>query len=249
MTAASAPIFLFTDFGSVDLYVGQVKAVLYTHAAESTVIDLLNDVPAFAVEAGAHLLCALALQLPQSAVVVGVVDPGVGSARGAVALEADGRWFVGPDNGLFSVVSARAESSACFALDWLPSPGSASFHGRDLFAPAAAAIASGRFDRQAAARLQGLGVQLDSADLPHVIYIDHYGNLLTGLRATALGKRSIVRLNGRVLTHARVFSDVPAGELFWYENSIGLIEIAANQASASHLLSAAIGNRVDIENR
>ena len=245
----SDPIFLFTDFGSADIYVGQMKAVLHAHAPESPVIDLLNDAPAFAVEESAHLLCALALRLPKSAVIVGVVDPGVGSARGAVAVEADARWFVGPDNGLFSVLSARAQSSSCFALDWLSPPESASFHGRDLFAPAAAAIASGDIDMQTRPRLEELHVQLDRADLPRIIYVDHYGNLLTGLRASALDKRAIVRLNDRVLTHARVFSDVPIGELFWYENSIGLVEIAANQASASRALSAAIGDRVGVESR
>jgi S-adenosylmethionine hydrolase len=150
---------------------------------------------------------------------------------------------------LFSVVSGRAQSSACFALDWLSPPESASFHGRDLFAPAAAAIASGDIDMKTRPRLQELGVQLDSADLPRVIYVDHYGNLLTGLRATALEERAMVRLNDRVFKNARVFSDVPIGELFWYENSIGLLEIAANQASASRVLGAAIGDRIDVESR
>jgi S-adenosylmethionine hydrolase len=244
-----APIFLFTDFGFADIYVGQVKAVLLAHAPECPVIDLLNDAPSFDVEASAHLLAALAARLPMRSVVLGVVDPGVGSARGAVALEADGRWFVGPDNGLFSVVSARSQSTACFAIDWLPPPASASFHGRDLFAPAAAAIASGDIDMQTRSRLHGLGVQLDSADLPRIIYIDHYGNLLTGLRASVLDKRAIVRFKDRVLTHARVFADTPVGALFWYENSIGLVEIAANQASASRVLRAEIGDRTDVESR
>ena len=244
-----APIFLFTDFGSADIYVGQVKAVLLAHAPECPVIDLLNDAPSFDVEASAHLLAALAAGLPMRSVVLGVVDPGVGSARGAVALEADGRWFVGPDNGLFSVVSARSQSTASFAIDWLPPPASASFHGRDLFAPAAAAIASGDIDMQTRSRLHGLDVHLDSADLSRIIYIDHYGNLLTGLCASVLDKRAIVRFKDRVLTHARVFSDMPVGALFWYENSIGLVEIAANQASASRVLRADIGDRTDVESR
>jgi S-adenosyl-L-methionine hydrolase (adenosine-forming) len=180
-------------------------------------------------------------------VIIGVVDPGVGSARAAVALEADGRWFVGPDNGLFSVLAARARSSACFALDWLPLPASASFHGRDLFAPAAAAIATGRIDMASHARLPALSVQLDAADLSRIIYVDHYGNLLTGLRASALDSDAIVRIRDRPLPYARVFSQVARGELFWYENSIGLVEIAANQTSAAHELGAGVGDRIDVE--
>jgi S-adenosyl-L-methionine hydrolase (adenosine-forming) len=242
----SLPVFLFTDFGSADIYVGQVKAVLHARVPGSPVIDLLNDAPSFDVLASAHLLAAFARHLPAPSVLLGVVDPGVGSARGAVALEADGRWFVGPDNGLFSIVRARSRSSACFALDRLPQPASASFHGRDLFAPAAAAIANGSADMHGHGARQTLAVELDPADLARVIYIDHYGNALTGVRAGAFDSRTTVEIKERVLTHARVFSDAPRGELFWYENSIGLIEIAANQASASALLGLAVGDEISV---
>jgi S-adenosyl-L-methionine hydrolase (adenosine-forming) len=178
--------------------------------------------------------------------VLGVVDPGVGSARGAVALEADGRWFIGPDNGLFSVVDARSASSTCLALDWLPPPASASFHGRDLFAPAAAAIASGSVDVHALAAREALAVKLDAADLPRVIYVDHYGNVLIGVRASTVENTATVRLKDRAARHARIFSDVPRGEIFWYENSIGLMEIAANQASAAWLLGITVGDEITI---
>jgi S-adenosylmethionine hydrolase len=241
------PIFLFTDFGSADIYVGQVKAVLLAHAPECPVIDLLNDAPAFDVEASAHLLAALAARLPKRSVVLGVVDPGVGSARGAVALEADGRWFVGPDNGLFSVVSARSESTAYFAIDWVPPPASASFHGRDLFAPAAAAIASRRVDVGSRVRMQPLDVRLSAADTARVIYVDHYGNLVTGLRPVVSEHGATVRIKDTAVCPARVFSAVAPGELFWYENSIGLFEIAASVECASRILSAGVGDDVIVE--
>src|SRR5512140_3370099 len=96
-------IFLFTDFGAADIYVGQVKAVLQQRASTVPVIDLLHDAPAFNVQASAHLLAALSLQLPPGSVALAVVDPGVGGVRDAVALLADGNWFIGPDNGLLSV--------------------------------------------------------------------------------------------------------------------------------------------------
>ncbi|MGE5027496.1 MAG: S-adenosyl-l-methionine hydroxide adenosyltransferase family protein [Betaproteobacteria bacterium] len=115
-------ILLFTDFGSADLYTGQVKAVLAQRAPGVPVIDLLNDAPDFNVRASAHLLAALAPQFPPGSVFLAVVDPGVGSARGAVVVEADGRWFVGPDNGLMSVVAARAAPIKSGAFAGSPQP-------------------------------------------------------------------------------------------------------------------------------
>src|SRR5258706_4841719 len=101
-------ILLFTDFGAADLYVGQVKAMLAAQAPRETVIGLLHDAPPFNVKAGAHLLAALAGRIEQGTVTMAVVDPGVGGPREPVAVLADGRWFVGPDNGLISVIAARA---------------------------------------------------------------------------------------------------------------------------------------------
>ena len=235
----SPPIFLFTDFGSADVYVGQVKAVLHEAAPESPAIDLLNDAPNFRVEASAHLLAALAAQLPRGAVTVAVVDPGVGSERAAVALEADGRWYVGPDNGLLSVLAARAAAARAYALSARSQDASVSFHGRDIFAPAAARLARG--DRSVLEASQALTTALDAGDHAQVIYIDHYGNVMTGLRATAAQEQQALGAGAHIVPHARVFSAVAPASLFWYVNSIGLIEIAANQASAAALLSAVVG--------
>src|SRR5262245_548632 len=113
-------IFLFTDFGSADLYVGQVKAVLAERAPRVPVIDLLHDVPSVNISAGAHLLAALAVRMPRGSVMMAVVDPGVGGAREAVAVRADGRWVVGPDNGLISVLAARAQRAEVYAIGLKP---------------------------------------------------------------------------------------------------------------------------------
>jgi S-adenosylmethionine hydrolase len=238
---AAAPIFLFTDFGSADLYVGQVKAVLHEAAPASALIDLLNDAPSFNVRAAAHVLAALALRLPAGAVTLAVVDPAVGSARDAIALEADGRWYVGPDNGLISVVAARARQTRCFPLSWVPPPQSVSFHGRDLFAPAAARIARGDVDWSGLRAKQRLDVDLGDGDLSEIIYIDHYGNAMTGARAANVDRASCIEIGARSIRHALVFSEAAPGALFWYENSIGLIEIAANRASAASLLGLCVG--------
>jgi S-adenosylmethionine hydrolase len=236
-------IFLFTDFGPADLYVGQVKTVLHQHAPRETVIDLLHDAPAFNVRAGAHLLAALAARLPKDSATLAVVDPGVGGAREPVAVAADGRWLVGPDNGLLSVAAARAKRCEAYAIGWRPESLSDSFHGRDLFAPVAAMLARG--DRKSAKLGKAaLAVAFGADDLGEIVYVDHFGNLLTGLRAGNVPHARGLTINGRTVRHARVFSDVKPGELFWHENSLGLIELAANSASAQQVLGFKPGNRL-----
>src|SRR6266545_4808355 len=135
-------IVLFTDFGADDLYVGQVKAALLERAPAGTaIVDLLHSVPSFHPRAGAHLLAALQARFPAGTVFFAVIDPGVGTDRDAAVLQADGKWYVGPDNGLLSVVAARAATTQTWRIAWRPPALSASFHGRDLFAPVATDLA------------------------------------------------------------------------------------------------------------
>src|SRR5688500_20134270 len=128
-------IFLFTDFGSADLYVGQVKAVLHQYAPDARVVDLFHEAPAFNVKASAHLLAALAAQLPAGSVTMAVVDPGVGGRRKPLALLADDRWFVGPDNGLISVVAARGRRAEAGGIGWGPEERTQATDGRGRVAP------------------------------------------------------------------------------------------------------------------
>src|SRR5262249_40969378 len=150
------------------------------------IVDLLHSVPRFQVRAAAHLLAALQSQFPPGAIFLAVVDPGVGTSRDAVILHADDKWYVGPDNGLLSVVSARAAKRQAWRIVWRPQRLSASFHARDLFAPVAALIAENRLPSDRMQELEALHVQLGPDDLPEVIYVDHYGTALTGLRATSV---------------------------------------------------------------
>ena len=236
-------IFLFTDFGAADIYVGQVKAVLQQHAPKVLVIDLLHDAPAFNVKAGAHLLAALAARLPAKSVTLAVVDPGVGGSREPVAVLADGRWYVGPDNGLISVATARAKHIEVFSIGWRPRDLSATFHGRDLFAAVAAMLARG--DRKTAKLKKAtLAVSFGADDLGEVIYVDHFGNLVTGLRAGKVPRDRGLVINGRAVRYARVFAEVRQGEVFWYENSLGLVELAANSASAQQVLGSGPGDQL-----
>jgi hypothetical protein len=237
-------IVLCTDFGLEGPYVGQVKAVLTRLAPAVPVIDLFADLPAYAPKLSAYLLAAYAEWLEPGDVILAVVDPGVGGARGALVVEADGRRFVGPDNGLFELVLRRAREPRCFAITWRPPKLSATFHGRDLFAPIAARLASGKSPPgPEAAPLR----HHDWPDeLAEIVYIDHFGNAMTGLRAAPLGSGTVLEINGERLRQGRTFSDVPAGEALWYANANGLAEIGVNGGSAAARFSLHPGSPIRV---
>jgi S-adenosyl-L-methionine hydrolase (adenosine-forming) len=239
-------IVLFTDFGLEGPYTGQVKAVLYREAPGVPIIDLFSDAPAGRPKPAAYLLAAYAEWFPPGTVVLAVIDPGVGGARAPVIVEAKGRWYVGPDNGLFELVTRRAASSQTWEISWRPDNMSASFHGRDLFAPVAGRLARGELPA-GSPRTAEIGRRIDwPDDLPEIVYIDRYGNALTGLRAACLPSDVRLKVSERALRRARTFSDVPAGEAFWYGNSNGLAEIAVNSGRAADALALAIGDAVAI---
>lgn len=233
-------IVLFTDFGLADPYVGQLHGVLAREAPGVPVIDLFHGVPNFDIQAGAYLLPAYAAEFPRDSVFLCVVDPGVGASRRAVVLEADGRWYVGPDNGLFHMLARRSVQCRCAHITWQPARLSASFHGRDLFAPVAAMLARGE---RPPAQPTELSVPSEPwpDDLARVLYIDHYGNALTGVRASVVPRERGIAVGAHRLAHARVFAKRTPGEAFWYENANGLVEIAVNQGRADALLGLRLG--------
>ena len=241
-----AMIVLFTDFGLGGPYTGQMKAVLAREAPGVPVIDLFADAPSRNPKAGAYLLAAYALWFPPGTVFLCVVDPGVGGTRAALAVAADQRWYVGPENGLFELVRRRGDIVRIFEITEQPADLSASFHGRDLFAPAAARLARG--DRpQLVERDASFGRHPDwPDDLAEIVYIDHYGNAMTGLRASALPTDALLIAGGKGIARARTFSDMPAGAPLWYENSNGLAEIAVNLGRADEVLGLRIGAVVEV---
>lgn len=237
-------IALFTDFGPADPYVGQVHAVLARQAPGVPVIDLLHAVPVFDIRAGAYLLPAYTQEFPPASVLLCVVDPGVGGGRKGLMLEADGRWYVGPDNGLLTLVARRARDVQCHEIRWLPAHLSASFHGRDLFAPVAAMLARGVVPAHAPAILDCAVNASWPDDLPRILYIDHYGNAITGMRAAIMPQHAVLHLRGQALHFALTFSAAPPGKPFWYANANGLVEIAVNRGSAAALLHLQLGDAV-----
>ncbi|MGB0670591.1 MAG: SAM hydrolase/SAM-dependent halogenase family protein [Rhodospirillales bacterium] len=253
---------LFTDFGASGPYIGQVKTVLAGAAPGVPVIDLMADAPAFDAEAAGLLLSRLVDPFPPGSVLLCVVDPGVGSARLPLIVQAGGYWFVGPDNGLFESLARRFGDARAWVITWRPAwPAalSASFHGRDLFAPVAARIASGTAPEVLARPLDPAAWR--RADHPNeparVIYMDAYGNAMTGLWAESLmtndadGRRPRLTITGVAAESqpvwATTFSDVEAGQALFYANSLGLVEIAVNCGSAREKFGLFIGSRVNLQ--
>jgi S-adenosyl-L-methionine hydrolase (adenosine-forming) len=238
-------IVLFTDFGTRDPYVGQVKARLAEQAPGQHVVDLLHEAPDFNPHAGAHLLAAFASGFPPGCTFLAVVDPGVGTPREAAVVLADGRWFVGPDNGLLSIVAARHADTRVWRITWKPETMSSTFHGRDVFASIAAAVARGEFPADKLTPIDKLDVEFDPGDLARVIYIDHYGNAWSGVRGVP--KNAHVSAAGERFQHSESFGLVGKGEGFWFINSVGLLELAVNRGSAAKTFGLAVGDPVDVQ--
>ncbi len=239
-------ILTVTDFGIGSPYLGQMRAALRSAGADCEVIDLVADLTPYRIEAAAHFLASQVAWFPRGAIFLGVVDPGVGSARCSMVLQADGQWFVGPDNGLFDVVAARASVVEKYRIEWVPEQLSATFHGRDLFAPIAAALHAGQ---AMDGKLQPIEVEHKPSrgeDYAGIIYFDCYGNAMTGLRAGYCSDSALLEVAGRRLSNARTFSDMPIGTPFWYCNSVGLIEVAVNQGNAQEVLQLKVEEPLSI---
>lgn len=238
-------IVLCTDFGLEGPYIGQVKAALYQHLPGCKVVDLFSDLPPYNPPAAAVLLAAYCQNFPVGTVFLCVVDPGVGMpARRGVVVKAAGCWFVGPDNGLFDLVMKRDCDSRWWTICWQPATLSNTFHGRDLFAPIAAELANGLFSEDKLMPIERPPLDVVVDDYPCVVYLDRFGNILSGIRAATISPTAVVTLCGHKIRSARTFDEVDVGALFWFENSNGLLEIAANRASAAQLLNVTVGDKV-----
>lgn len=238
-------IVLCTDFGPGP-YTGQMQAVLHQQAPGIPVINLFDNLPCWDIQAAAYLLPAYVGEFPIDSVFVVVVDPGVGSEqRLPVIARLDGRWYVGPGNGVFHILARRARSANFWQIDWQPEGLSPSFHGRDLFAPVAARLAcTGKAEGNEIAEPIPGGEWPD--DLARILYIDHYGNAITGLRANRMTRSQRIELSTHSVQWARVFSDVAEGEAFWYENANGLVEIAVNRGRADNLPELHLGSTFQV---
>ena len=240
---------LLSDFGTQDGYAAAMKGVILGELPGARLVDVTHDVPPQDVLAGAFALAQAAPFFPTGTVHLAVVDPGVGTARRALAIEARGSVFVGPDNGLFTFVTDGA--SRAWALDrapdgWRLHP---TFHGRDLFARVAARLAAGG----APGDFSTGTVTPERLSLPEparagdewvgeVIHVDRFGNLVTNLRDEQA--TDAVEVAGAQAVRATTYADVERGRLVAYLGSAGWIEVGVRDGSAAALLTATRGARV-----
>lgn len=246
------PLITFlTDYGTADSYVGEVKGVLAALAPAVQVVDLTHHVPPGDIRAGHYLLSQIWPRFPAGSIHLAVVDPGVGTHRRAVALSAAGQLFVGPDNGLLT--SAALQKDAAGVELPVPAGASATFHGRDLFAPVTAALAMGAALNSLGAPLATPLIALDARQ-PHyegktvigeVIYVDRFGNLVTNLTPAEVPAYATVEVEETELGPVRVtFADVAAGTPIAYLGSSGRIEIAVRGGSAARRFGIGTGGAV-----
>ena len=243
-------VVMFSDFGPDGLYRAQVEGTIYGVSPALKFIELISNAPRFDPYLSGFLLAACAKHFPPDTVFIGVVDPGVGtSQREPVVIRVGEQKFVGPDNGLFDVLANQYSGGAVKqTILWQPKELSASFHGRDLFAPVAARLASGEpISANWLSSPVPLHTRHREMDTARIIYFDSFGNALTGIRASTLKGHEVIACKGHRVKSARTFGDVPEHQLFWYANSLGLVELAVNQGSARDQLALALGDEICIE--
>ena len=242
-------ITLLTDFGTADGYVGEIKGALLSEIPGATIVDISHDIPAHDVELGRLTVARYWRRFPHGTVHIAVVDPGVGSARAALAIASAGRYLIGPDNGLLSPALLMGDSRAVELS--VPPHTSPTFHGRDVFAPAAAQLAQGTdvdalgtlatdpiIRRTPEPRRDG-----DGQLIGEVIAIDHFGNAITNL----IGMRGArLFVSGRDIALRRTYAELDAGEPGAVVGSTGLIEIVVRDGRAVDLLSLARGAKVSL---
>jgi S-adenosyl-L-methionine hydrolase (adenosine-forming) len=246
-------ITLLTDFGTADSYVAEVKAALLRAAPHATLVDVTHAVPPGDLRAAAYLLGRTWHRFPEGTVHLAVVDPGVGTPRAALAFGTAGHWFVGPDNGLFTPVLRDAAVEIVTLA--IPPTAAPTFHGRDLFAPAAAALASGTALQALGQPYLGIPHRLSYRD-PHyegksvvgeVVYVDRFGTLVTNLTPEMVPDYAVIEIEGLDIGPLRrTFGDVPTGGLLAYLGSGGQVEIAVRDGSAARRLGMGVGGRIRV---
>jgi S-adenosylmethionine hydrolase len=258
-------IALFTDFGTRDAYVAQLKGAILSIHPTAQLVDLTHEVGAFDVRAAAYLLDASARYFPARTICVAVVDPGVGTARRPVLLVTRAeKYYVGPDNGLFTRVIEREGFQAAYMLTqsayFLPQV-SATFHGRDLFGPVAAHLARGVKPAQFGPRLAELmrlayarPQRLGETVVGEVIHLDHYGNIATNIPSEmlthlVLGQWLTLSLAERthVLPWVEAYEAAPQDQLVCLINSNDACEIALPHGNAAACLAVQVGDRVALK--
>ncbi|TLU86113.1 MAG: SAM-dependent chlorinase/fluorinase [Chlorobium sp.] len=254
-------IVLMTDFGLNDTYVGQMKGVILSICPETRIVDLTHAVEPQNIVHGAFLLGKSFRYFPEKTIFVSVVDPGVGTSRRPIAIETSRNIFIGPDNGLFTPILEQEEIIRCVHIMekrfMLPQQ-SSTFHGRDLFSPVAAHLASG-------ISLKETGAEIDPSDCQRIempackspdngkswegsiIYADHFGNLITSLDSDMIGNPEqwmVIAGNLDPLSISETYGCAENKQPLACTGSSGMIEIAVRNGNAAESLNLANGDKV-----
>ena len=265
--ARVAPITLLTDFGAADYFVAAVKGVILTANPRANIVDITHQIPPQDIEAAAFALLAVCSSFPPGTIHLAVVDPGVGSVRRPILIKLGKQFFVGPDNGIFGYICEAGENLGLqvelFHLtnaQYFRHPVSATFHGRDVFAPVAAALSLGVKPAQLGTSISNI-VRLSSLRptaapdgrlMARIIHIDRFGNCVTNITKSDFDAKMIaagatLRLKGKsVKSFRNYFAEETAGrdKLFGIWGSAGFLEIAAMNDSAAKFLNAHRGDAV-----
>jgi len=252
-------ITLTTDFGQADGYVAAMKGVILDLCPEAVLVDISHEIQPQAIRQAAYVLSTAAPYFPAGAVHLVVVDPGVGSARRAIAVQTARAFYVAPDNGLLDLALTQDPAQQVVHLtawEFQRPQVSATFHGRDIFAPAAAHLARG-------VAIQDMGQQIDPATLARrparpparrpdgawrgeILHVDHFGNLITDIQHLPEPSAQVfIQVGGtRIVGLSRTFADVEPGELVAYVGSSGHLEIAVREGDATTRLGLSVGDPV-----
>ena len=261
MHASHHPVIvLMTDFGLSDTYVGQMKGVILSLAPSAQIIDLTHAITPQNIAQGAFLLGKSAPFFPEEAIFVAVVDPGVGTSRRAIAVECGKQTFLAPDNGLLTALFQTGEVSRSVTITnerYLIPTRSSTFHGRDVFSPAAAHLASGvmlqelgpNIDPSACTRIPLPGCQSTDNGASWegtIICTDHFGNLVTSLNSEILdrSKEWVISAGTQRLPVCNTYGDVANQQALAYTGSSGMIEIAVRNGNAAQVLKLKDGDLV-----
>ena len=254
-----AVISLLTDFGTADYYVGAVKGAILSVNPQAVIADITHEIAPQDIAGGAFTLLAAFKTFPAGTVHVAVVDPGVGSTRRPIIVSANKQFFVGPDNGLFTYIYDREPSHQVFHVTaekfFRPQP-SSTFHGRDIFAPVAAALSNGVMPREFGPKINDavrLPIPLEPEVLKNgdirarIIHIDHFGNCVTNITRDLVDskKQPTLLINRKLIRKFRTFYGEDSGTSpFAIWGSAGFLEISINGQSAAQKLSVKSGDIV-----
>lgn len=246
-----------SDFGS--LYPAAMKGVIYSINNEATIVDITHSIPPSDIKAGAFALYSMVPCFPPGTIHVAVVDPGVGTGRRALVIKAEDYYFVGPDNGILIPAATRLENMEVYEIntEFMDNDISSTFHGRDIFAPAAAYISKGSHPKDFCnftddyVHLDFSGYVINDEYLrAQILFVDEFGNIVTNIPGDELLRKvtpdSVLSVAGRQMSFLKTYGDVLRGDLLSLIGSHSFLEISVNQGNASKLLHLNNGHEITI---